>query len=327
MLAIDVLVVWFLILGIPLSWQKGFYSGAEQAHTWIGVQFKVKEPGIATLSLPQDFAHGLLELAKLFASSATTTASMKQAQELCGKAGRVAQVLPSSRPFLMGLYGALAGSLNAARHRAREAPPGRVATRRYRFCASWLVALLSARPDAPLVLSSEIQAKKKVYGTELRVEFDASPWGGAGILFEKGEASEYFVVTWSRIARLNVSPGDSAHQTFWECLTLALCLVRWCPIKDNVLFCGDNTASLNLALSMKGTGTNGAIASEIAWRAARYRWSYAVAHLPSEANKVAYRMSRLCDPSLPPLVALPSALENAAEISVSVDELWSLATP
>ena len=38
-MAIDLLVTWFLVLGIPLSWRKGFYSPASVAHTWIGVSF------------------------------------------------------------------------------------------------------------------------------------------------------------------------------------------------------------------------------------------------------------------------------------------------
>ena len=120
--AIDLLVTWFLVLGIPLSWKKGFFSAASKPHTWIGVTFQVKEKGIATLSLTADFLASLLELAKVFASSSRTTATIKEAQELCGKAGRVAQVVPTTRPFLLGLYGALAGSLNAAQHKGREAP-------------------------------------------------------------------------------------------------------------------------------------------------------------------------------------------------------------
>ena len=46
---IDRLITWFLVLGIPLSWKKGYFLPAEQPHTWIGVSFVVKEPGIATL--------------------------------------------------------------------------------------------------------------------------------------------------------------------------------------------------------------------------------------------------------------------------------------
>ena len=79
-----------------------------------------------------------------------------------------------------------------------------------------------------------------------------------------------------------------------------------------------------MALSMKGSGVHGAIPREIAWRVARHRWAYAVAHLPSEDNKVADRMSRLEDPSLPALEQLPATLVGAAEVKVSVSDLWSI---
>ena len=78
-MAIDLLVTWFLVLGIPSSWRKGFFTPAEIAHTWIGVTFKVTEPGVATLSLTAKFLDSLLQRAKWFASSAST-ATMKQAQ-------------------------------------------------------------------------------------------------------------------------------------------------------------------------------------------------------------------------------------------------------
>ena len=148
--------------------------------------------------------------------------------------------------------------------------------------------------------------------------------GGAGIYYEDGEPVESFILFWERIAHLNVPVGDCAFQTFWEFLTLAMCLVRWCPIRDNLIFCGDNTGSLNLALSMRASGINEAVAREIAWRAARYRWTYGVAHLPSESNTTADRLSRIRDPSLPPLAELPSCLVGAAEVKVSLADFWSL---
>ena len=77
-----------------------------------------------------------------------------------------------------------------------------------------------------------------------------------------------------------------------------------------------------MALAMKGSGFHGAVTREIAWRVARYRWAYAVAHLPAEHNNVADRMSRLSDPSLPTLTQLPESLVGAAEIRVSVSDLW-----
>ena len=119
-------------------------------------------------------------------------------------------------------------------------------------------------------MESEVQAAQVNYSKDWRVEFDASPWG-AGIYYEAGEIMEYFIVVWSNIPHLGVEIGDSAYQTFWELLTLALSMRRWCPIRAGLLFCGDNTGSLNMAISMKGTGLHGAVTREISWRVARHR--------------------------------------------------------
>ena len=40
--AIDVLISWWLLLGIPLSWKKGHFGSAEQGHVWIGVHVQAR---------------------------------------------------------------------------------------------------------------------------------------------------------------------------------------------------------------------------------------------------------------------------------------------
>ena len=101
-------------------------------------------------------------------------------------------------------------------------------------------------------LEAKIWAQTMVFDPmALRVEHDASPYGGAAILFEEGQATEYFTVVWQDISRLGVKTGESKHQTFWECLTLVLAAVKWRPLYSSLLFCGDNMASLSLAISGK----------------------------------------------------------------------------
>ena len=92
--------------------------------------------------------------------------------------------------------------------------PGRVATRRYRHCAEWLVALLKERPGLPLALSSEVHTRQVEFSKNFWVEFDTSPWGGAGVYYEEGTVKEFFAITWARIPHLGVEIGDSAFQTF-----------------------------------------------------------------------------------------------------------------
>ena len=307
------------------AYAQGFYGPASTGHTWIGVHFRVKED-FALLTLPEEFLAKLAPLAQRFANKAIRSATLKEAQELCGRAGRLAQVIPAARPFITNLYGALAGSLRAAENRSREAAPGHVATRRFRAAASWLQKLLEGGgSSSPLVLQTKVFAWEPSYDPQARrVEFDASPYGGAAILWEEGEVTEWFAVTWTNIPKLAVCTADSRFQTFWEFLTLALAACRWCPMYDHLLICGDNTASLNLALQGKSKGLNSFIGRELAWRKARFDWRFAVAHLPAEANVLADRLSRLSDPSLPTLATLPSALLGAAVVNSCLDTFFSL---
>ena len=69
---------------------------------------------------------------------------------------------------------------------------------------------------------------------------------------------------------------------------------------------GDNTASLQLALSLSGSDGLLAISREMTWRKARLGWCFAVGHLPTEANGVADALSRLCQKDRPP--SLPQVL-------------------
>ena len=73
--ALDVFVLWLLVLGIPLSWSKGSFSQARDRHTWIGVDFHVPSPGLAVLTVPGPFVDALLALVRRFADRQRRVAS------------------------------------------------------------------------------------------------------------------------------------------------------------------------------------------------------------------------------------------------------------
>ena len=174
------MVLWWLVLGIPLSWKKGAVHDATTPYTWIGVLFSVPAPGIARMTLPAKFVDDLLGLCRAFL--AASHLPLSQADALVGKAGRVAYVLPLTRPFVATLFAALAASLRARAVRAREAPPKDVACRRFQHGAQWLVRILGfADRRAPIPHSRDIAAappKTPDPGVR-RIEVDASPWGAA----------------------------------------------------------------------------------------------------------------------------------------------------
>ena len=79
-------------------------------------------------------------------------------------------------------------------------PPSQVvlgSTRRYRLAASWLCSLLK---DELISLSHTLRLNSSLIPiASWRVEFDASPWGGAAILLEQGDPKEYAIVVWEDI--------------------------------------------------------------------------------------------------------------------------------
>ena len=218
-LSVDLLVAWWLCLGIPLSWDKGGLVCGDVPHDWIGVSFWSRQKGTCTMRVPKKFADELLDLAKQFAHPTTSLVSVATAHALCGKAGRLAQVVPEVRPFTTALFTALAVSLAAAKKGVREAPPNKVAVRRFRQAATWLVALLGGSPFAvehTLYLDRQLVCTK-----ERHIEFDASPWGAGALLVENEEVVEFFTVVWTSDSARQVGavPGEARWQTFWEFAT------------------------------------------------------------------------------------------------------------
>ena len=254
----------------------------------------------------------------------TGAVSLRAAERAVGRCGRVAHVVPDARPFA----GAMFAALTAAKAAPAEAPPGRVAARRFSQAASWMFQLVEQLPDAPLELRREVPAHgtRPPPSSTWTVEFDASPWGGGAVLKQNGVAHEYFAYTWdpNEILVWEVRVGDPAFQSFWEFLTLLMTLVQWGHwfVQEAVTILGDNTAALQDALDLKGRGAMLAVARELAWRKARHRWAFVVAHLPSEDNTTADALSRIASPES---AAMPLSVAHALRLRpASVKKLWKL---
>ena len=122
---------------------------------------------------------------------------------------------------------------------------------------------------------------------------------------------------------LGATPGDSKYQSFWEMVTLLLCLVIWGRYFNTevVALVGDNTGAMQNALDLKGKGLMLAVAREIAWRKERFGWLYKVGHIPSEYNTVPDALSRLSDS--PPAAFPREALGRATRCETpNVAKLW-----
>ena len=178
-----VILLW-LVLGIPLSWRKGALHPCTTPHTWIGVMFASPKPGVARLWLPEAFVEALVELCRLFAPGVGSQ-PLASAHALVGRGGRVAHVLPLTRPFVASLWAALSGATTAAAAKAKEAPPGCVACRRFAHGARMLLRILGfADRRAPVPHSRELLAARPTMPppAKRRIEIDASPWGGGSVV-------------------------------------------------------------------------------------------------------------------------------------------------
>ena len=293
MATFDAVILWWMVLGLPLSWKKGSLTQGEEVHRWIGIDYHLTPLG-AIMRLPPPFVENLLLL--LSSIKATGTIAIHDLEVLIGKAARVAHVVPSARPFVAGLWGGLRAVRMAG---SRQAPPGRVPCRRLCYAASWLRALLTESDDCPLKLERLVGPSPpgSPSTASRHIEFDASPFGGGAVLRDSsGHVLEYFSIVWNEwdAEHIGVVPGLPKYQTFWEFLTLLLALMTWGDLftDDKVMILGDNTGALSDALSLKGRGPLMSVSRELSWRSARRRWLYSVGHLPAEHNVVADALSR-----------------------------------
>ena len=258
--SVDLILLYWLVLGIPIAWAKGRYLTAPEGHTWIGVVFSLIAPGVARMTLPKEFVDELLENLKPFCEGCGHVA-LKLAEQVVGRCGRVAHVVPEARPFASMFYGALAGSKRAARLLKREVPPDRVAARRFKAGALWMRALLQGDDGAPLPLHADFwhQPPAAADLTAARVEFDASPWGGGAVYFKSSKPWCYFSIEWTPCMFLHeaVIIGDCRFQTLFELSMLFLALEAWAEMFPpfSLAMLGDNVASLQAALSLTGKGS------------------------------------------------------------------------
>ena len=142
------------------------------------------------------------------------------------------------------------------------------------------------------------------------------------------KVTQYWSLRWdvSMVSQIEASIqiGKPAFQTLWEFVALLAALVTWARPGVPLAILGDNTGSLQLALSLRGHGSMAAVCREIIWRKIRGQWIFDVGHLPTESNKTADLLSRLCQTL--PTQTDPVELRHADRLAPpAIEMLWHTA--
>ena len=117
-LAVDLVILRWSALGIPLALGKG--SRETGQHKWIGGLFSLRagrQGPEAIVNVPPLFATELADMLRPFTKGEGHQAE-NSTERMLGKAGRLAYIVPTARPFFTSLWGALAGA-RAARQRGK----------------------------------------------------------------------------------------------------------------------------------------------------------------------------------------------------------------
>ena len=184
---LDIILGWWLCIGLRLAWQKGKYWFSETprdlaqslVHDWIGIRFFTRGR-LAVMTLTDEFIKSARTALRPFLRR-NGSAPLSAARSAVGKCARVAQIVPTAVPFASAMWAALTGAERAQRSRQSEAPAGHVPLARFSVAAGWLDALLEgSMPHGQWPLERLIRPQPihvLLPSADAHVEFDASPWG------------------------------------------------------------------------------------------------------------------------------------------------------
>ena len=185
-----------------------------------------------------------------------------------------------------------------------------MAVARFLVAVAWFCALLqggsaseSLFPLEQLVHANPESVRHRDH--QAHVEFDASPWGGGGVLrqgqhlFLRG-TRRYVASSTPERATPSGNPSES-----WPALLVTLFLWGTCGNATRVIKVDDVAPDI---ISLKGKGSTLIVAREIAWRRVRHRWHFRCEHVLAESNAAADSLSRL---SAIPAKAFPTEVAHA----------------
>lgn len=291
-----------MLLGVPIAYHK-----AVLAHetTWIGIKLSCLGQHI-TAEVPKQKVEELEVLIKK--ALASNVIAIKSLRTLIGKVMSIATVIYVWRPFVQELYAALYETNT-------RAPPGCVWVKQIYHSLQWLLCFLAGEQGG--IIRKYSLAHYLRLGPQVRITWDASPYGMGATLEFNGVFKEYFTIPISQEDQdhLEVKAGTSHGQQAWEALcgliALRLWQGHWMGQRARLCVRSDNMAALTVFGMLRAKSKALLKISRefsLDLGQAEYRPDL-VQHVPGVANQVNDMLSRRLDPGK--TYTLPAELANA----------------
>ena len=299
---IAIVILFWRTLGFPLQFKKGQRG---QTVNWIGFTLQSTDTELVVSIKPEILDEFRSQIASAFKGNVI---SKRELQKLAGRANYVAGMIPTWRPFLQELWGALAND-------GGNAPPNCVWTSQIKSLMTWLDLFLDGL-GGTLICTFSLDTWSNV-AQPILITLDASPWGLGGIIEVQDNVVSFFSSPLSETDSqiLGHTIGEASGQQVSESLCALVALRSWKSYwtrnHTKLLSRGDSVTMLCLRPS-RSPGL-GLLARELALDLAEgvYQPDIAAVHIGGITNKLADWLSREAAPGR--TGDRPAILQNSSE--------------
>ena len=257
-------------------------------------------------TIPKETVVEILGLVReTLASNVVTTKALRS---LAGKAMNIASLLIVWRPFIAQFWAALS-------HDQPKAPQNTIRVKQILHSLCWLQ--LFPTETCGTISRTYLWSRYYENHRSIVITTDASPFGIGGWIAIDGVVLEYYSddICECDCLVLQRQRGSHEGQQAFESLALLVAFRQWLHFishcRSAVHFRGDNTGALTVLSALKGKGSLGIVARELALDRGQGEFMpTSVSHLPGVANDTADALSRRLDPSKQPW-RLPAILHHA----------------
>ena len=236
-----VLLLWWMVLGLRLSWKKMEFGS--QIH-WIGTSISIVDRRRVKVELTETFCDKVKKANQeiMKAEDATVKTIIAHA----GSVGWAAGIAPVLAGHVAGLWAA-AGLVRRLYAKTREAQRAKLRFEKKKIilmkkedelkvpgkcikhCLEWIDVFLARKRGK---LSKEFRMEKPWCRRQLEITSDASPWGFGAWLGDHGVPVEYLHGTWTEddFKRMETSVGDCRGQAKEEALAVLIAARTWLPL-------------------------------------------------------------------------------------------------